>query len=184
MTIYSLDILYIWNQSVVPCSILTNCCFLTCIQVSQEAGHVVRYSHLCKNFPESIVIHTAKGFGIINKAKVDVFLEYSCFFSDPADPRLFLDLMSATVFSKLSGRFAPYRLTLFGLISYSGSPCPAPPESSPLLSKFLQGHVGWSYSRFEISFFSSLSRACTSAVKCYCDWTLANAWQASRAAPC
>ena len=91
--------------------------------------------------------------------------------------------MSATVFSKLSGRFAPYRLTLFGLISYSGSPCPAPPESSPLLSKFLQGHVGWSYSRFEISFFSSLSRACTSAVKCYCDWTLANAWWASRAAP-
>ena len=46
----------IWNQSVVLCPFLT--CFLTCIQVSQEAGQVVRYSHLLKNFPQFIVIHT------------------------------------------------------------------------------------------------------------------------------
>ena len=62
-----------------------NCCFLTCIQISQEAGHVVWYSHLLQNFPQFIVIHTVKGFGIVNKAEVDVFLELSCFFYDPMD---------------------------------------------------------------------------------------------------
>src|SRR5574341_1172674 len=61
----------------------SNCCFLTCIQVSQEAGQVVRYSHLLKNFSQFIVIHTVKGFGIVNKAEIDVFLELSCFFNDP-----------------------------------------------------------------------------------------------------
>ena len=61
----------------------SNCCSPTCIQVSQEAGQVVWYSHLFQNFPQFIVIHTVKGFGIINKA--DVFLELSCFFDDPVD---------------------------------------------------------------------------------------------------
>ena len=70
----------------VCCSMSTsNCCFLTCIQISQEAGKVVWYSHLLKNFPQFVVMHTVKGFGIINKAEVDVFLELSCFFSDPAN---------------------------------------------------------------------------------------------------
>ena len=63
----------------------SNCFFLTCIQISQEAGQVVWYSYLLKNFPQFIVIHTVKGFGIVNKAEVDVFLEFSCFFNDPAD---------------------------------------------------------------------------------------------------
>ena len=63
----------------------SNCCFLTCIQVSQEAGKVVWYTHLFKNFPQCVVIHTVKGFRIVNKAEVDVFLELSCFFDDPAD---------------------------------------------------------------------------------------------------
>src|SRR5574341_945116 len=58
----------------------SNCCFLTCIQVSQEAGQVVWYSHLFQNFPHFIVIHKVKGFGIVNKAETDVFLELSCFF--------------------------------------------------------------------------------------------------------
>ena len=62
-----------------------NCCFLTCIQISQEAGQVVWYSHLFQNFPQFIVIRTVKGFGIVNKAEIDVFLEFSCFFHDPAD---------------------------------------------------------------------------------------------------
>ena len=62
-----------------------NCCFLTCIQISQEAGQVVWYSHLFQNFPQFIVIHTIKGFGIVNKAEVDVFLKLSCFFYDPRD---------------------------------------------------------------------------------------------------
>ena len=57
----------------------SNCCFLTCLQVSQEAGQVVWYSYLLKNFPQFIVIHTVKGFGIDNKAEIDVFLELSCF---------------------------------------------------------------------------------------------------------
>ena len=46
---------------------------------------MVWHSHLLKNFPQSVVIHTVKGFGIVNKAKVDVFLELSCFFDDPTD---------------------------------------------------------------------------------------------------
>ena len=55
------------------------------LQISQEAGEVVWYSHLFQNFPQFVVIHTVKGFGIVNKAEVDVFLELSCFFNDPAD---------------------------------------------------------------------------------------------------
>ena len=54
-------------------------------QISQEAGQVVWYSHLFQNFPQFIVIHIVKGFGIVNKAETDVFLELSCFFDDPAD---------------------------------------------------------------------------------------------------
>ena len=63
----------------------SNCCFLTCIQISQEAGQVVWYSHLLKNFTQLVVIHTVKVFGIVNKAEVDVFLEHSYFFDDPLD---------------------------------------------------------------------------------------------------
>ena len=57
----------------------SNCCFLACIQISQEAGKVVWYSHLFQNFPQFVVIYTVKGFD------VDVFLEFSCFFYDPTD---------------------------------------------------------------------------------------------------
>ena len=63
----------------------SNCCFLTCIQVSQEAGQVVWYSHLFQKIPQFIVIHTVKGFVIDNKAERDVFLELSCFFGNPVD---------------------------------------------------------------------------------------------------
>ena len=63
----------------------SNCCFLTSIQISQEAGQVVWYPHLLKNFPHFIVIHTVKGFGLVNKAEIDVSLELSCFFNDPTD---------------------------------------------------------------------------------------------------
>ena len=58
----------------------SNCCFLTCIQISQESGQVVWYFHLFQYFPQFVVIHTVKGFGIVNKAEVDVFLELSFFF--------------------------------------------------------------------------------------------------------
>ena len=56
----------------------SNCCFLSCIQISQEAGQVVWYSQLFENFPQFLVIHTVKGFGIVNKAEIDVFLELFC----------------------------------------------------------------------------------------------------------
>ena len=70
----------------VCCSMSSSSCyFLTWIQISQEAGQVVWYSHLLKNFPQFVVIHTVKIFGIVNKAEIDVFLEFSCCFDDPAD---------------------------------------------------------------------------------------------------
>src|SRR5574340_883652 len=78
----------------------SNCCFLTCIQISQEVGQVVWYSHLLKNFPQFIVIHRVKGFAIVNKAEIDVFLELSCFFHDSADVGNLISASSA--FSKTS----------------------------------------------------------------------------------
>ena len=63
----------------------SNCCFLTCIEISQEAGQVIWYSHLFQNFPQFIVIHTVKGFDIVNKAEIDVYLELSSFSHDPTD---------------------------------------------------------------------------------------------------
>ena len=78
----------------------SNYCLLTCIQVSQEAGQVVWYSHLFQNFSQFIVIHTVKGFGIVNKTEIDVFLELSCFFDFPVDVG---NLMSgSSAFSKTS----------------------------------------------------------------------------------
>jgi len=74
--------------------------FLTCIQVSQEAGQVIWYSHLLKNFPQFVVIHTVKGFGIVSKAEIDVFLELSCFFDNPTDVGNLISHSSA--FSKTS----------------------------------------------------------------------------------
>jgi len=73
---------------------------LTCIQISQEAGQVVWYSHLFQIFPQFVVIHTVKGFGIVNKAETDVFLEFSCFFNDPMDVGNLISGSSA--FSKTS----------------------------------------------------------------------------------
>ena len=63
----------------------SNCCFLTRIQISQKAGKVVWYSLLFKNFPQFVFIYTVKGFGVVNKAEVIVFLELSCFFDDQVD---------------------------------------------------------------------------------------------------
>ena len=82
----------------------SNCCFLTCIQISQEAGKVIWYSHLLKNFPQFVMIHTVKGFGIVNKAEIDVFLELSCFFSNPTDV---CNLISG------SSAFSKYKLNIW-----------------------------------------------------------------------
>ena len=77
------DLMYSFpNLEPVCCSIFDfNCCFLTCIQISQEAGQVVWYSHLLKNLPQFIVIYTVKSFGIINKTEVDFFFFKSLAFS-------------------------------------------------------------------------------------------------------
>ena len=73
------------------------------MQISQEAGKVVRYSHLMNNFPQFVVNHSVRGFGIVNKAEVDVFLELSCFFDDPTDVGNLISGSSAfsTIISKL-----------------------------------------------------------------------------------
>ena len=74
------------NLEPVCCSTFSsNCSFLTYIHVSQEAGQVVWYSHLFKNSPQFVLTHTVSGFGVVTKAELDVFLELSCFFYDPAD---------------------------------------------------------------------------------------------------
>ena len=70
----------------VCCSMSSSiCCFLTCIQISQDAGYMVWYSHLFQNFLQFVVIHTVKGFSVVSEAEVDVFLEFPCFFYDPVD---------------------------------------------------------------------------------------------------
>ena len=79
MTVYSLDILLSLFRTSLLFHVSSNCCFLTCIQISQEAGQVVFYSHLLKNFPQFVVIHTVKGFGVVNKAEVDIFLKLFAF---------------------------------------------------------------------------------------------------------
>ena len=76
----------------------SNYCFLICIHVSQEKGKVVWYSHLFKNFPQFVVIHTVKGFGIVNKVEIDIFLELSCFFNGLADVGNLIS--SSSAFSK------------------------------------------------------------------------------------
>ena len=78
----------------------SNSCFLTCVQISQEADEVVWYSHLFKNFPQFVVIHTVEEFGIVNKAEVEVFLELSCFFDDLVDVGNLIS--GSSVFSKTS----------------------------------------------------------------------------------
>ena len=77
----------------------SNCCFLTCIQVSQEANKVVWHSTSWRIF-QVVVIHTVKGFSLVNEAKVDFFLEFPSFFYDPADVGNLISGSSA--FSKTS----------------------------------------------------------------------------------
>ena len=96
----------------------SNCCFVPRVQISQEAGKVVLYSHLFKNFPQFVVIHTVKGFknfpqfvvihtvkgfSIVDEAEVDIFLKFSSFFSDPTDVGYLISVSSA--FSKSSLNF-------------------------------------------------------------------------------
>ena len=81
MTIHSLDVLLSRFGTMSS----SNCCFLACIQISREASKVVWYSHLFKNFPQFVVVHTLRGFGIVNKAEADVFLDSLAFLMIQAD---------------------------------------------------------------------------------------------------
>ena len=74
----------IWNKSVAPCSVIT-VAFRPAYRFLKRQVRWSGNAHLFQNFPQFIVIHTVKGFGIVNKAEIDVFLELSCFFNDPAD---------------------------------------------------------------------------------------------------
>ena len=85
----------------------TNCCFLTWKQISQEADKVVWYSYLLSNFPQFLVSHTVKGFGIVNKAEIDIFLELSCSFDDSVDVG---NLISG------SSAFSKFRLNIWKLM--------------------------------------------------------------------
>ena len=100
----------------------SNCCFLTYIQISQEAAKVVWYSHLFQNFLKFIVIQIIKGFGIVKKAEIDVFLKPFCFFDDPADVG---NLMSgSSAFSKTSlniWKFTVHVLLKAGLENFKHS---------------------------------------------------------------
>ena len=102
----------------------SNCCFLTYLQASQEAGNVVWYSHLFKNFPQFVVIHTVKGFRAVNETEVDVFLEFFCFLCDPRNvgnfisgssafskPRLYILKFSVHVLLKPSLKDSEHNLT-------------------------------------------------------------------------
>ena len=122
MTIYSLDVmLFLFGTSLLFYIRLTY--FLTCIQISQKAGQVVWYSHLFQNFPQFIVIHIVKGFGIVNKAEIDVFLEHlemlfslSSRYLDKSPPNLFPPSINCFLLDKmgkiLSAQCIPNRLTV------------------------------------------------------------------------
>ena len=104
----------------------SNCCFLTCIQISQEAGKVICYSHLFQNFPQFVVIHTVKGNspkaqskGVFNKAEVDIFLELSYFFDNPTDVGNLISGSSAFSNSSLNiWRFSVHELLKHGLENF------------------------------------------------------------------
>ena len=115
----------------------SNCCFLTCIQVSQEAGQVVWYSYLFQNFPQFIVIHRVKGFDIVSKAEIDVFLELSGFFDDP----VMLAIRSLVPLPSLNPAWTSHSSVLFILhlvVCTSWCPSPScPPPSLPTGNHFI-----------------------------------------------
>ena len=101
----------------------SNCCFLTCIQISQEAGEVEWYSHLFKNFPQFVVIHTVKGFGIVNKAEVDFFSPWNSLAFSMIQLMLAIwSLVPLPSFVGLLNVVAPWSLRLLWLSLWSHLP--------------------------------------------------------------
>ena len=120
----------------------SNCCFLTSIQVSQEGGQVVWYSHLLQNFPQFIVIHTIKGFDIVNKAEIDVFLELSCFFDDPANAVNLISGSSAFCKSILSiWKFTVHVLLKPGLGDFERCCTSVCVHYTSFIYPFINGHL-------------------------------------------
>ena len=113
----------------------SNCCFLICIQVSQESGKVVQYSHLFKNFSVCCKPHS-QGFGVVSGAELDIFLEFSCFFYDPMDVG---DLISG------SSAFLKSSFYIWKFLVHIHFPC--------LTKIFLWKHH-WSAIRFSVSLAS------------------------------
>ena len=96
------DNILAWHTSfpTVCCSMFSsNCCFLTCIQISQKTGKVVLCCYLLKNFLQFVVIHTVKGFGVVSTAEVDVFMELFCFFYYPMDVGIWFVSWGYSVFA-------------------------------------------------------------------------------------
>ena len=124
----------------------SNCCFLTCIQVSQDTGQVVWYSHLFQNFPQFLVIHTVKGFGIVNKAEIDVFLELSWFFNDPADVGNLISGSSA--FSKSSLYFPKKISVVFFFFALCKKRLFRRIENTKVQSMFIQYRIFSFYQQF------------------------------------
>ena len=107
----------IWNQFVVPCPVLTVASWPAYRFLRKQVR--VWYSHLLKNFPQFVVIHTVKGFSIVNKAVVDVFLELSCLFYDPVDDGSLISGSSAFSKSSLNiWKFLVHKLLKFSLENY------------------------------------------------------------------
>ena len=129
----------------------SNCCFLTCVQISQEVGQVVWYSHLLKNFPQFFVIHIVIGFGIANKTEVDVFLQLSCFFYDATYVG---NLISAFSKSSLNIRkFTVHILLKPDLNDFEHYPSQGKTKSYTLCENYLKMYNGlkyktWSYKTF------------------------------------
>ena len=114
---------------------ISNCCFLTCIQVSQEAGEVIRYFHLFQNFSQFIVIHTVKGFGIVNKAEIDIVSKSNLQFT------IYISLLLLLLLSRFSrvrlcatpqmaAHQAPPSLGFSRQEHWSGLPLPSPMHES------------------------------------------------------
>ena len=108
---HKLDVFHSWFGTSLLFKTSSDCCFLTWIHISQEAGQVIWYSYLLKNFPQFAVIHIVKVFGIVNKAEVDVFLEISCFFSDPTEIGNLIS--GSSTFSKHSLCIWKFRVHMF-----------------------------------------------------------------------